>query len=231
MKILVVADEESGALWDYYDKSLTEGVDLIISCGDLKPEYLEFLETMVNCPLLYVHGNHDRYYAQRPPAGCTDIDGRLYDFRGLRILGLGGSMRYKPDRDGTMYSEPEMENRIRRLERRIMLMNGFDVLVTHAPARGYGDLDDYPHRGFDCFNSLLVRYKPKYMLYGHVHPSYARSVQKEQNHASGTRLINCCGYNFLEIGENEHPGKGRTGSALYDLYISLRSKRKTHVDG
>ena len=45
MKILVLADEESKYLWDYFEKSKLEGIDLIISCGDLKPQYLSFLAT------------------------------------------------------------------------------------------------------------------------------------------------------------------------------------------
>ncbi len=35
MNILVVADEESKSLWDYYEKSKLEDIDLILSCGDL----------------------------------------------------------------------------------------------------------------------------------------------------------------------------------------------------
>ena len=45
MRILVIADIESKALWDYFDKSLLENVDLIVSCGDLNPKYLSFLAT------------------------------------------------------------------------------------------------------------------------------------------------------------------------------------------
>ena len=37
MKILAIADEESKGLWEYFDKKKLEGVDLIISCGDLDP--------------------------------------------------------------------------------------------------------------------------------------------------------------------------------------------------
>ena len=40
MKILVLADAESKYLWDYFDKKKLEGIDLIISCGDLAPQYL-----------------------------------------------------------------------------------------------------------------------------------------------------------------------------------------------
>ena len=59
MKILVIADEECASLWDFFDKSKVEGIDLIISCGDLDPRYLSFLVTMTTVPVLYVHGNHD----------------------------------------------------------------------------------------------------------------------------------------------------------------------------
>ena len=46
MKILAIADEESKSLWDFFDKSKLEGIDLIISCGDLNPHYLSFLVTL-----------------------------------------------------------------------------------------------------------------------------------------------------------------------------------------
>ena len=59
LRLLVVADKESSYIWDHFDKSRFEGVDLIISCGDLKASYLSFLTTMVAAPLYYVHGNHD----------------------------------------------------------------------------------------------------------------------------------------------------------------------------
>ena len=73
MKILFLADEESKVYWDYFKKEQFEGIDLIISCGDLKPEYLSFLATLVPVPLLYVHGNHDDKYDKRPPEGCICI--------------------------------------------------------------------------------------------------------------------------------------------------------------
>ena len=93
MKILVLADQESLYLWDYFDKSKLQGIDLILSCGDLHPHYLSFLATFFQGPVLYVRGNHDDCYENTPPDGCTCIDGKLYEYEGIRILGLGGSMR------------------------------------------------------------------------------------------------------------------------------------------
>ena len=54
MKILAIADVESKYLWDYFEKSKLEGIDLIISCGDLDPHYLSFLATFTSAPVLYV---------------------------------------------------------------------------------------------------------------------------------------------------------------------------------
>ena len=71
MRILAIADEESKALWDYFDKSMLEGIDLIISCGDLDPRYLSFLVTFYSGPVLYVHGNHDGKYDPFQCAGAV----------------------------------------------------------------------------------------------------------------------------------------------------------------
>ncbi len=73
MKVLILADEEVKSLGEYYDPEKTRGVDLIISCGDLNHRYLEFLETMVNCPLLYVKGNHDICGFWDSAAACGTI--------------------------------------------------------------------------------------------------------------------------------------------------------------
>ncbi len=222
MKIMVIADREDPGLWDYYSPNKTEGVDLILSCGDLAPEYLEFLVTVANCPLLFVRGNHDQKYDIKYPDGCIDIDDKIYNYKGLRILGLGGSRRYRPGSD--MYTEKEMRKRIRKLKSKLWLTNGFDILLTHAPARGYGDLEDLPHQGFDCFNTLMEKYHPKYMFYGHVHQEYG-DFQREYNHSCGTKLINGYSRYILDVDENIYPEEGKTGNRLYDRYISWKKRR------
>ena len=94
MKILLLADEESKYYWDYFEKSKLEGIDLIISCGDLAPQFLSFMATFAKVPILYVHGNHDACYDETPPDGCICIDDDVYVHEGVRIAGLGGSMSY-----------------------------------------------------------------------------------------------------------------------------------------
>lgn len=191
MKILAVSDEENNALWSERVREFARSVDLIISCGDLRPEYLEFLLTMINAPLLYVFGNHDECGAE----GGICIDGRLVEVDGVKFLGLGGSMRYRLG--ANMYTEPEMRRRWLKLWPRVGMKGGADVLVTHAPAKGWGDLGDLAHTGFETFNTIMNRYRPKYMLHGHVHTSYGR-IRREYVHESGTRIINVCGYRIID---------------------------------
>ncbi len=222
MKILCLADVENKGLWDFYQKDRVRDVDLIISCGDLDPVFLEFLVSMTNVPLLYVHGNHDDKYDRKPPLGCTCIEDNIYDFKGLRIMGLGGSMKYGHKKN--MYTEKEMEKRVKKLHKKAVLMGGIDILVTHAPAAGYGDLEDLPHKGFECFNGLLQEFKPLYMLHGHVHMNYGK-VTRESDHPSGTHIINCYDKYELDVADDAFPEQGQTGSAMYDLYMRLKNKR------
>ncbi len=187
MKILAVADTESDVLWDHFDKSRLQGIDLIISCGDLAAEYLSFLATFTHAPVLYVHGNHDEKYQESPPEGCISIEDQIYVCQSIRILGLGGSMRY---RDGEyQYTERQMKNRIRRLWPALAWHGGFDILVTHAPAYQLGDGRDLPHQGFLAFRELLEKYEPKFYLHGHMHLNYS-CRQKRYDEYQGTQIIN-----------------------------------------
>ena len=92
MKILLLADKECPALWDHYQPGRLDGIDLILSCGDLNSSYLSFLVTMGRAPVLYVHGNHDAAYRHRPPEGCDCIEDTLVTVNGIRILGLGAAL-------------------------------------------------------------------------------------------------------------------------------------------
>ncbi|HVH54112.1 MAG TPA: metallophosphoesterase, partial [Actinomycetota bacterium] len=75
--------------------------DLVLSAGDLPFDYLEYLVTVLNVPLLYVPGNHDpslrspREELAWPPSielkdardpvgplGGTNVDGRIEDVAG-----------------------------------------------------------------------------------------------------------------------------------------------------
>ena len=195
MKILLLADKECPALWDHYQPGRLDGIDLILSCGDLNSSYLSFLVTMGRAPVLYVHGNHDAAYRHRPPEGCDCIEDTLVTVNGIRILGLGGSPVYSGGEH--QYTERQMARRIRRLRWKLWRAGGVDIVVTHTPARGYGDDTDYAHRGFNCLLELIDRYRPRYLVHGHVHMNYKNGPRTLQR--GDTTIINAYERYVLEI--------------------------------
>lgn len=172
MNILCLADEEDPFFYEYYQKGRFDNYDLIISCGDIKKDYLEFIMTMSNRKTLFVYGNHDKDEI----LGGQCIEDDLVVINGVRILGLGGSFKYSNSKH--QYTELQMKWRIFKLGRKIRKAGGVDIIVTHAPVKGYGDMKDYAHQGFECFKDLIDKYNPKYLIHGHVHMSYGYDVER-----------------------------------------------------
>jgi Icc-related predicted phosphoesterase len=195
MRILAVADTQHKALYDHFDPDRWKGIDLVISCGDLKPDYLSFLVTMVNKPLLYVPGNHDESYGKTPPEGCDCVDGRVVSVKGVRVGGLGGSNWYN-GRD-LQYTEKQMTRRVDKLIRLARRAGGMDIFVSHAPPKGVHDLLDKCHTGFDAFRTLMEELHPKAVLHGHNHEVYGR--KERETEVEGVRVINACGYYVFEL--------------------------------
>ena len=189
--------------------------DLVLSCGDLPFDYLEYIVSRLDVPVLYVPGNHDaslkppdmswmplRTELPKPPPGpegCINIDGRVVEAEGLRIAGLGGSLRYKPGPN--QYSQAQMGLRALALEFRIRLNRvrdgrKLDVLVTHAPPYGLAAAEDSAHVGFVAFLRLLRNLQPLLAVHGHVHP-YGRVMPERR--VGKTRVINVVPTRMIEL--------------------------------
>jgi hypothetical protein len=219
-RLLAVADEVDHALYSGTVGRLAP--DVIVACGDLPFDYLEYLVTMLNVPLIFVPGNHDPDLKTKPggidpedftrpfsftrmrrepagPLGCLNADLRVFDCAGVRIAGLGGSMRYKPGPN--QYTEWQMRLRSLGLEARVAWRRArdrrpVDVLATHAPSLGVGDGDDPPHRGFACFHQVVRTLSPRVHIHGHVHP-YGRVVPRHR--LGNTEVVNVVGHTIIEI--------------------------------
>jgi len=210
-RILAVADEVDEAL--YGDKLDRLRPDLVVSCGDLPFDYLEYVVSRANVPLIYVPGNHDPGLAPADttwsplgaeppppgPLGCDSADGRVLDVVGLRIGGLGGSIRYKPGPN--QYTQAQMRRRELALEFRIRLKKvrrgrKLDVLLTHAPPFGGGPPADSAHVGFAAFNRIYRVLDPTVHVHGHVH-LYGRS--QPERRVGNTRITNAVPSRLIEI--------------------------------
>jgi uncharacterized protein len=205
-RILAIADEVDDALYEDALQQLKP--DLILSAGDLPFDYLENLVTRAGVPLLYVPGNHDADVKYRRntfgpvvveepipgPEGCDNVDGKIIEVNGLRIAGLGGSIRY---REGpNQYTQAAMRRRALALELKARLHKRPDVLLTHSPPKGLGDGEDLPHQGFEAFHRLITVLHPQLMVHGHLHP-YGR--KRSDRHLGNTLIVNAVPHRLLEL--------------------------------
>jgi Icc-related predicted phosphoesterase len=74
-----------------------------------------------------------------------------------------------------------------------------DILVTHAPPLGIHDKPDRCHTGFRAFVTLMDRFRPRYLVHGHVHV-YSPKEPIETVYGD-TTVLNAYGYRVFEIDE------------------------------
>lgn len=178
MKVLSVSDAIVPFIYSGQARHFFEGIDLVFGCGDLAYYYLEFVLTVLNAPLFYVRGNHDKVVeysgvGQRTaPAGGFDLHRRVVEHNGWLLAGVEGSLRYRPGQ--FQYSQSQMWGHVFSLVPRLLLNRMrygryLDVFVTHAPSWGVNDREDLPHQGIKAFRWLLKVFEPAYHFHGHVH--------------------------------------------------------------
>lgn len=197
-----MADAESRAL-ERFDPERWGKVDLLVSCGDLKAGYLDYLVTTLNVPCVYVRGNHDAEYRDVP--GWENADRRIVTAAGLRIAGLEGARWYGGQ--GVEIGDRAMALRARVLLWRIALTGGVDVVLTHAPPLLADGPTDHVHAGFAAFNRMIERCQPGLWLHGHIHMNYG--VGPRERRIGGTRVIDCYGAHLIEIDEAQLTSRRR----------------------
>lgn len=205
MKVLAVSDQVEKNLTVPSVRDRMADVELIIGCGDLPYEYLEFLLTILNVPLVYVPGNHDPVYNASLPSTKTEggifLDGKQQRVKNLWTAGLGGSIRYRPE-GVNQYSQTEMYARMARLLPGVIWnrLNGhrLDILVTHSPPLGVHDDDDPAHTGFAALLQFIRWFKPRYLLHGHT-MFYKQNLVDPVTRVGKTKVVNVYPYRVIEL--------------------------------
>lgn len=207
MKILSVSDVELSFIYSAHITERFRDVDLVISCGDLPHYYLEYMISMLDVPLYYVHGNHAskvEYSAEgerSAPWGGYDLHRRVKrDPSGLLLAGIEGSLQY--NYGPHQYTQSQMWMFVFSLVpglffNKLRYGRYLDVFVTHASPWKIHDMDDRPHRGAKAFRWLIDVFQPSYHLHGHIH--VYRSDTVTETTIGKTKVINTFGYRETNI--------------------------------
>lgn len=193
-KILAVSDTDILEKFNIEQlKTMFKDIDFIMSAGDVSNHYLDYLFTALGKDLIYVNGNHV-YGINHDISFCKNIDGKVIEYKGLRILGLDGSKKYS---NGIhQYSEQDMGNKIMKN----LFALGFgnlDIVLSHSPPRHVHDREDITHQGFEVFHKVINTFKPKLWLHGHIH--LASHHQHVESKVCNTKVINVYGYKIIEF--------------------------------
>lgn len=206
MKVLSLSDT---VVQFIYSPSLPKrfgDVDIVLACGDLPYYYQEFVVSMLDKPLFFVRGNHDKLLEyghgtnRNAPAGAVDLHRKHVRYQDWLLAGVEGSIRYRPG--PFQYSQQEMWMFVLQLVpgllyNKIAYGRYLDIFVTHSPSKGIHDLDDQAHRGIAAFRWLVEVFQPKYHYHGHVHIYRPDTISETQQ--GRTLVINTYGYQEKDL--------------------------------
>jgi len=208
VKILFVSDKVVEHLYNQSVTRYRNEIELTIGCGDLPYYYLEYLQSMLDTPLFYVHGNHDaeqEYLADGTaisgPAGGINLHGITYKERHLLLAGLEGSIRYNKS-SPFQYTQLQMWLNMAYLIPALYLNKlrygrYLDILVAHSPPFGIHNGEDHIHAGFKSFLWFMNKFKPRYLMHGHRH-LYNTSEITETRFGE-TTIMNIYPYKIVDI--------------------------------
>lgn len=149
-----------------------EGADLVLLAGDLARRheglegYVAALEALSG-RLVGVPGNNETLAAMRACFPGTVLHGAATRIGGLTIAGLGGGV---PALDGMPFDSwaltEDEAGALRGPVRRA------DILMTHSPPRGIGDVLGGRSAGSTAIRHAVERLRPSHHFFGHVHSSW-----------------------------------------------------------
>ena len=206
IKALAVSDQVVERLYALAQNGHFQDVDILLGCGDLPYNYLEYFLSLLNVPLLYVPGNHDPVYDISNPMsqaeGGSNLDIRPVNVKGMLFAGLGGSIRYRPD-GVNQYTQGQAFYRAYSVIAQVLLAQikhncKLDILLSHSPPFGIHDDDSTSHQGLRALNLLMRILHPRYLLHGHTH-FFRNNLESATTQVGDTTVMNVFPYKIIEF--------------------------------
>lgn len=195
MKILCISDQVDPIIYSNSVKERFSDIDIVLCAGDLPMEYIDFIVSNLNKPTYFIFGNHNlqeyhfyhkseklqsQQYVLEHSHGAEYLGFKVKKTENLLIAGVSGSIRYNKGKN--QYTDREMKLKLIKmipalLFNKLRYGRFLDIFLTHATPKNIHDKEDPCHQGFRCFRWFLKRFKPKYMIHGHIHLYDAQDVR------------------------------------------------------
>ncbi len=125
----------------------------------------------------------------------------------LLIAGISGSIQY--NKGLNQYTERQMKFKLLKMvpaliKNKIKYGRYLDIFLTHASPRHIHDKEDPCHKGFECYNWFIQKFKPSYMIHGHIHLYDAR--EERVTKVEDTVIVNAYAHWLLEFPQENNNG-------------------------
>lgn len=214
VRLLAVSDEIEPSLWEHLDRDAVGKLDLLVSCGDLPPDYLCYLEGVLRAPLLYVTGNHDLDDAWKHEARRL-LPARESTPELTTAAGLDVALIDWPGQSKARTRSQERiawANAVRVWVGAALRRRGPAIVVSHVAPHETEDPRDVYHRSFRAYGWLARQLRPPLWLHGHT---TAASDPHRVTLIGPTTCVNVTGAYLIDLvpapggTRTAEPGSGR----------------------
>jgi Icc-related predicted phosphoesterase len=163
--------------------------DVLVISGDICPDYRmltehvqkQWLESVFakwiekQKQVICTWGNHDyvgeSFHYQMNISNCKFLLDEEFEFEGFNFYGSPWQRRFF---DWAFnLDEPELDAAYD------LIPNNVDVLITHGPVYGLGDMTNDGHVGSLALLEKIRTVKPKVSVYGHIHVGYGKYQEQD----------------------------------------------------
>ena len=186
IRILAIADTHNTLDEEEFKEFISKNnnYDLCLLLGDFGSYDLRTIIKYIDKDKTYaLLGNHDYDYISE--YGFNNLNGRVIEINGIKLLGIEGSFRYKPS-NFPSFSQKES----------IMFLSDkepVDILVSHDAKFNSEAERDPAHQGLFGITYYLYKNRVPYHIHGHIHNPYRKSM------INGTEEISSFNYEFIEL--------------------------------
>ena len=188
ISLLVIADTH-GTLNEehFYEYLKNKDYDICILVGDHTSRDIEIILNYIDKDKLYgLKGNHDFEYLKN--YNICDINGKIIEINGVKILGMEGSFKYKPV-DFPSFTQEESITFFENKEK-------VDILVSHDKTFDYTKIKDPAHQGLIGITNYIFKNNIPIHIHGHIHEPYKKEL------INGTIEYSVFGYELIELNKN-----------------------------
>ena len=186
IKMIVISDTHGCLNKDEFAKFAVEheDFDICLLLGDHSVGDVDTILQYIDEEKIYaLLGNHDNNYIGK--FNLKNLNGNVININGVKILGIQGSYRYKPD-DFPSFTQKESIEFLNDKEK-------VDILVSHDAPYGLSGRTDVAHQGLFGMLYYLFKNKVPYCIHGHLHTPYSKEM------TNGTKVKCYYMYNYIEL--------------------------------